>query len=151
MFRIRKRVLIPLLVGKYNQRWSRLVARNSRSLHIQNNRCATNADWKTLLWNALTQSLSLKFKSFTSLVKGQGICQSILKQWLLRLSASLQSAFVAQNQFSTSLFVSLFVHWEPQQIFMGVNTEYRASLVKGRVNVPIILLHLYWVCQESYF
>ena len=41
------------------------------------------------------------------------------------------------NQFSTSLFVSLFVHREPQQIFMGVNTEYRANLVKARVNVPI--------------
>ena len=37
------------------------------------------------------------------------------------------------NQFSTSLFVSLFVHREPQQIFMGVNTEYRANLVKARV------------------
>ena len=31
------------------------------------------------------------------------------------------------NQFSTSLFVSLFVNQEPQQIFMGANTEYRAN------------------------
>ena len=36
------------------------------------------------------------------------------------------------------MFVSLFVHREPQQIFMGVNTEYRANLVKARVNVPKI-------------
>ena len=38
------------------------------------------------------------------------------------------------NQFSTLLFVSLFVHREPQQIFMGVNTEYRENLVKSKVN-----------------
>ena len=55
------------------------------------------------------------------------------------------------NQFSTSLLVSWFVQREPQQIFMGVNTEYRASLVKARVNVSIALHHLYLVCQESYF
>ena len=57
------------------------------------------------------------------------------------------------NQFSTSLFVhvSLFVHREPQQIFMSVNTEYRANLVKARVNVPITLLHIYWVCQYKLF
>ena len=36
------------------------------------------------------------------------------------------------NQFCTSLFVSLFVHREPQQIFVGVNIEYRANLVKAR-------------------
>ena len=55
------------------------------------------------------------------------------------------------NQFSTSLFVSLFVHREPQQIFMGVNTEYRTNLVKARVNVPIALLHIYLVCQYKLF
>ena len=55
------------------------------------------------------------------------------------------------NQFSTSLFVSLFVHREPQQIFIGVNTEYRANLVKARVNVPIALLHIYLVCQNKLF
>ena len=55
------------------------------------------------------------------------------------------------NQFSTSLFVSLFVHREPQQIFMGVNKEFRANLVKGRVNVPTTFLHIYWVCQFKLF
>ena len=55
------------------------------------------------------------------------------------------------NQFSTSLFVSLFVHREPQQIFMGINMEYRASLVKARVNVPTTLVNLYWVCQYKLF
>ena len=53
------------------------------------------------------------------------------------------------NQFSTSLFVSLFVRWEPQQTFMGLNTEY--NLVKARVNVPITLLHIYWVCKYKLF
>ena len=43
------------------------------------------------------------------------------------------------------------VHREAQQIFMGVNTEYRANLVKTRVNVPITLLHIYWVCQYKLF
>ena len=55
------------------------------------------------------------------------------------------------NQFSTSLFVSLFVHGEPQQIIIGVNTEYRANLVEARVNVPVTLLHIYWVCQYNLF
>ena len=55
------------------------------------------------------------------------------------------------NQFSTSLFVSLFVNREPQQIFMGENTEYRASLVQARVNFPVTLLHIYWVCQYKLF
>ena len=55
------------------------------------------------------------------------------------------------NQFSTSLFVSFFVQREPQQIFIGVNTEYKTNLVKARVNVPITLLHIYWVCQYKLF
>ena len=55
------------------------------------------------------------------------------------------------NQFSTSLFVSLFENREPQQIFMGENTEYRANLVKARVNFPVTLLHIYWVCQYKLF
>ena len=55
------------------------------------------------------------------------------------------------NQFSTSRFVSLFVNREPQQIFMGENTEYRANLVKARVNFPVTLLHIYWVCQYKLF
>ena len=55
------------------------------------------------------------------------------------------------NQFSTSLFVSLFVQREPQQIFMAGNTDYRANLVKARVNVPVSLLEMYWVCQYKLF
>ena len=55
------------------------------------------------------------------------------------------------NQFSPSLFVSLFAHWEPQQILMSLNTEYGANLVKARVNVPVTLLHIYWVCQYKLF
>ena len=43
------------------------------------------------------------------------------------------------------------VHRETQQIFMDVNTEYRANLVKTRVNDPITLLHIYWVCQYKLF
>ena len=50
-----------------------------------------------------------------------------------------------------TLFESLFVKREPQQIFMGENTEYRANLVKARVNVPVTLLHIYWVCQYKLF
>ena len=55
------------------------------------------------------------------------------------------------NQFSTSLFVSLFVNWEPQQIFMGDNTEYGANLVKARVKFLVTLLHIYCVCQYKLF
>ena len=43
------------------------------------------------------------------------------------------------------------VHRGAQQIFMGVNAEYRTSLVKTRVNVRITLLHIYWVCQYKLF
>ena len=62
-----------------------------------------------------------------------------------------QSCECSLNQFSTLLDVSLFVHREPQQIFIGVNTEYRANLVKARVNVPVTLFHIYWVCQYNLF
>ena len=55
------------------------------------------------------------------------------------------------NQFSTSLFVSLFVNREPQQIFMGENIEYKANLIKARVNFPVTLLHISWVCQYKLF
>ena len=44
-----------------------------------------------------------------------------------------------------------FLNREPQQIFVGVNTEYRANLVKARLNVRITLLHIYWVCQYKLF
>ena len=36
-------------------------------------------------------------------------------------------------------------------IFMGENTEYWANLVKARVNFPVTLLHIYWVCQYKLF
>ena len=54
------------------------------------------------------------------------------------------------NKFYTSLFVSLYVHREPRQIFMGVDTEHKANLVKDRVNVPITLPHICWVCQYKF-
>ena len=69
------------------------------------------------------------------------------------ISVSLATVICERSlkQFSTSLFVSLFVDRKPQQIFMGVNTKFRANLVKARVNVPITLLHIYWVCQYKLF
>ena len=67
--------------------------------------------------------------------------------WVLQHSAFKCSL----NQFSTALLVRLFVHWEPEQIFMGLNTEYRARWVKARVNFPITLIHIYWVCQYKLF
>ena len=51
----------------------------------------------------------------------------------------------------TSLFVSLFVKREPQQIFMGENTEYRANLVKARVNFPVTLFTYTGSVSISYF
>ena len=50
-----------------------------------------------------------------------------------------------------ALFVSLFVNREPQQIFMGENTDCWANLVKARENFPVTLLHIYWVCQYKLF
>ena len=34
---------------------------------------------------------------------------------------------------------------------MGLNTEYRANLVKARVNFPVTLLGIFWVCQYKLF
>ena len=74
---------------------------------------------------------------------------------MLRAHYSMSLATViwecSLNQFCTSLFVSLFVHREPQQIFVGVNTEYRANLVKAWLNVSITFLHIHWVCQYKLF
>ena len=50
--------------------------------------------------------------------------------------------------FAVRKFVCLHT---PQEIFLGVNTEYRANMVTARVNVPITLLHIYWVCQYKLF
>ena len=52
------------------------------------------------------------------------------------------------NQFSTSLFVSLYNN---NYSLMGINTEYRANLVTARVHLPVTLLHIYWVCQYNLF
>ena len=38
-----------------------------------------------------------------------------------------------------------------KQILMSLNTEYRANLVKARVNVSVTLLHIYWVCHYKLF
>ena len=43
------------------------------------------------------------------------------------------------------------VHREAQQIFMGVNAEYRANLVKARVNVPITCFTYTGSVSISYF
>ena len=46
--------------------------------------------------------------------------------------------------------ISLFVSWITEnrnKYFIGVNTEYRANLV----NVPVTLLHMYWVSQFNPF
>ena len=71
--------------------------------------------------------------------------------WAHYISMSLATFSISLNQFSTALLVRLFVHWEPEQIFMGLNTEYRARWVKARVNFPITLIHIYWVCQYKLF
>ena len=47
-----------------------------------------------------------------------------------------------------TLFVSLFVSREPQQIFMDENTECWDNLVKI---FAVTLLHIYWVCQCKLF
>ena len=75
----------------------------------------------------------------------------MLRAYYISMSLATVIWECSLNQFSTSLFVSLFENREPQQIFMGENTEYRANLVKARVNFPVTLLHIYWVCQYKLF
>ena len=84
------------------------------------------------------------------------ILSSLSYKYMLRahyISMSLATVICecSLNQFSTSLFISFFVQREPQQIYMGVNTEYRANVEKAWVNFPITLLHIYWVCQHKLF
>ena len=75
----------------------------------------------------------------------------MLRAHYISLSLAIVIWECSLNQFSTSLFVRLLVNREPQQIFMGDNIDYRANLVKARVNFAVSLLHIYWVCQYKLF
>ena len=93
----------------------------------------------------------LYFSTYSGIKNSLPYPKHMLRAHYISMSLATVIWECSLNQFSTSLFVSLFVHREPQQIFMGVNTEYRANLVKARVNVPIALLHIYLVCQNKLF
>ena len=93
----------------------------------------------------------LYFSTYSGIKNSLPYPKHMLRAHYISMSLATVIWECSLNQFCTSLFVSLFVHREPQQIFVGVNTEYRANLVKARLNVPITLLHIYWVCQYKLF
>ena len=95
--------------------------------------------------------LLLYFATYSGIKNSLPYPKHMLRAHYISMSLATVIWECSLNQFCTSLFVSLFVHREPQQIFVGVNTEYRANLVKARLNVPITLLHIYWVCQYKLF
>ena len=114
------------------------------------------ASWQVQLFISFvnfqaTSLLHLLYFSTYSGIKTLPYPKHMLRAQYISMNLAAVICECSLNQFSTSLFVSLFVHREPQQIFMGGNTEYRANLVKARVNVPITLLHIYWVCQYKLF
>ena len=93
----------------------------------------------------------LYFSTFGGIKNSLPYPKHMLRAHYISMSLAIVIWECSLNQFSNSLFVSLFVNREPQQIFMGDNTEYRASLVKARVNFPVTLLHMYWICQYKLF
>ena len=93
----------------------------------------------------------LYFSTYSGIKNSLPYPKHMLRAHYISMSLATVIWECSLNQFSTSLFVSLFVNWEPRQIFMGENTEYRANLVKARVNFPVTLLHIYWVCQYKLF
>ena len=93
----------------------------------------------------------LYFSTYSGIKNSLPYPKHMLRAHYISMSLATVIWECSLNQFSTSLFVSLFVNREPQQIFMGENTEYRANLVKARVNFPVTLLHIYWVCQYKLF
>ena len=93
----------------------------------------------------------LSFSTYSGIKNSLPYPKHMLRAHYIIMSLATVIWECSLNQLSTSLFallfVSLFVNRELQQIFMGENTEYRANLVKARVNFPVTLLHIYWVCQ----
>ena len=100
--------------------------------------------------NQLSLHLSY-FPAYSGIKNSLSYPRHMLRAHYISMSLATVRWERSLNQFSTSLFVSLFVNREPQQIFMDENTEYRANLVKARVNFPVTLLHIYWVCQYKLF
>ena len=93
----------------------------------------------------------LYFSTYSGIKNSLPYPKHMLRAHYISMSLATVMWECSLNQFFTSLFVSLFVNREPQQIFMGENTEYRANLVKAWVNFPVTLLHIYWVCQYKLF
>ena len=95
--------------------------------------------------------LLLYFATYSGIKNSFPYSKHMLRAHYISMSLATVIWEYTLNQFSTSLFVSLFINREPQQIFMGDNTEYKANLVKARVNFPVTWLHIYWVCQYKLF
>ena len=85
----------------------------------------------------------LYFSTYSSIKNSLPYPKHMLRAHYISMSLATVIWECSLNQFSTSLFVSLFVNREPQQIFMSETTEYRANLVKARVNFPVTLLYIY--------
>ena len=93
----------------------------------------------------------LYFPAYSGIKNSLSYPRHMLRAHYIIMSIATVRQECSLNQFSTSLFESLFVNREPQQIFMGKNTEYRANLVKARVNFPVTFLHISRVCQYKLF
>ena len=132
-------------------------------LDIRRRNLRTVHGWRHLSWFGISASSVMhKRREFSNNQPSHIFPPTVVLRTLFLILNMLRAHYISMslatviwecslNQFSTSLFVSLFVNREPQQIFMGENTEYRANLVKARVNFPVTLLHIYWVCQYKLF
>ena len=69
----------------------------------------------------------LYFSTFGGIRNSLPYPKHMLRAHYISMSLAIVIWECSLNQFSNSLFVSLFVNREPQQTFMGDNTEYRAN------------------------
>ena len=94
-----------------------------------------NSSWLTSLLSSVnfreTSLLHLLyFPTYGDIKNSLPYLKHMLRAPYISMSLAAVNWECSLNQFFTSLFVSLFVHREPQKIFMAGNTEYRANLVK---------------------
>ena len=93
----------------------------------------------------------LYFSTHSGIKNSLSYPKHMLRAHYISMSLTIVMQECSLNQFSFSLFVSLFVYREPQQKLMDENTECKANLVRARVNFSVTLLHIYWVCQYKLF
>ena len=74
----------------------------------------------------------LYFSTYSGIMNSLPYLKHMLRAHYISMSLATVNRECSLNRFSTSMFVSLFLNREQQQILMGENTEYRANLVESQ-------------------